>query len=146
MIFEGCKGAKIAKTDKSTQHTRFNLLFCYFRDSKSVSLFITNKKKREKTQKITYFLPKYFADTENCRTFASQSRNNEITSKQRILLYLYCGQPPAMLRRCQRWRGEMTAKLTCPLCTQPTALAKMQACKVSEYKQKAINCISQKTE
>lgn len=32
----------------------------------------------------------------------------------------------------------MTAKLTCPLCTQPTALAKMQACKVSEDKQKAI--------
>nr|DAU98623.1 MAG TPA: hypothetical protein [Caudoviricetes sp.] len=32
------------------------------------------------------------------------------------------------------------------MCTQPMALAKMQACKVSEDKQKAINCISQKTE
>ena len=48
-----------------------------------MSLFITNKKKQEKTQKIPYFLPKYFADTKNCRTFASQSRENEITYKQR---------------------------------------------------------------
>ena len=48
-----------------------------------MSLFITNKKNREKTQKIPYFLPKYFADTENCRTFASQSRENKITYKQR---------------------------------------------------------------
>ena len=37
------------------------------------------RKKREKA----YFLPKYFADTENCSTFASQSRENEITYKQR---------------------------------------------------------------
>ena len=71
MIFEGCKGAKIVKTDKSTQHTRFNLLFCYFRDSKSVSLFITNKKKREKTQKIPYFLPKYFAVSDKISNFAA---------------------------------------------------------------------------
>ena len=28
MIFEGCKGAKIEKTDKSAQHPRFNPLFC----------------------------------------------------------------------------------------------------------------------
>ena len=90
MIFEGCKGAKIGKTYISAQHPRFNLSFFKVRDSKSVSLFITNKKKREKTQKIPYFLHKYFADTENCRTFASQSRENEITYKQRILLYLYC--------------------------------------------------------
>lgn len=38
-----------------------------------------SRKKREKRN----FLPKYFADTEKSRTFASQSRNNEITSKQR---------------------------------------------------------------
>ena len=100
----------------------------------------------EKSEKKRNFLLKYFADTENCRTFAVQSRENEITYQQRILLYLSRSYPPAMLRRCQRWRGEMTAKLTCPLCTQPTALAKMQACKVSEYKEKAVNCISQKTE
>ena len=48
-----------------------------------MSLFITNKKKREKTQKIPYFLHKYFADTEKSRIFASQSRENEITYKQR---------------------------------------------------------------
>ena len=71
MIFEGCKGANIAKIDESTQHTRFNLLFCYFRDSKSVSLFITNKKNREKTQKIPYFLPKYFAVSDKISNFAA---------------------------------------------------------------------------
>ena len=38
---------------------------------------------REKSEKNAFFLPKYFVDTGNCRTFASQSRNNKITSKQR---------------------------------------------------------------
>ena len=38
---------------------------------------------REKSEKKRKFLPKYFADTENCCTFAVQSRNNKITSKQR---------------------------------------------------------------
>ena len=38
---------------------------------------------REKSEKKRNFLQKYFADTENCRTFAVQSRNNKITSKQR---------------------------------------------------------------
>ena len=38
---------------------------------------------REKSEKKRIFFPKYFADTENCSTFASQSRENEITSKQR---------------------------------------------------------------
>lgn len=71
MIFEGCKGAKIGKTYKSRQQARFNMLFCYFGDSKTVSLFITNKKKREKTQKITYFLPKYFAVSDKSSNFAA---------------------------------------------------------------------------
>ena len=61
----------IGKTYIITQHTRFNLLFCYFRDSKSVSLFITNKKKREKTQKIPYFLHKYFAVSDKSSNFAA---------------------------------------------------------------------------
>ena len=38
-----------------------------------------SRKKREKA----HFLPKYFADTGKSRTFASQSRENEITYKQR---------------------------------------------------------------
>ena len=38
---------------------------------------------REKSEKKRNFLQKYFADTENCSTFASQSRENEITYKQR---------------------------------------------------------------
>ena len=38
---------------------------------------------REKSKKKRNFLQKYFADTENCSTFASQSRENEITYKQR---------------------------------------------------------------
>ena len=38
---------------------------------------------RKKARKKVIFCLKYFAGTENCRTFASQSRNNEITSKQR---------------------------------------------------------------
>nr|DAE45453.1 MAG TPA: hypothetical protein [Caudoviricetes sp.] len=38
---------------------------------------------QEKSEKKVIFCLKYFVDTENCRTFASQSRNNEITSKQR---------------------------------------------------------------
>ena len=36
-----------------------------------------------KSEKKRNFLPKSFAGTEKSRTFASQSRNNEITSKQR---------------------------------------------------------------
>ena len=48
-----------------------------------MSLFITNKKKREKTQKIPYFLPKYFADTENCRTFAVHLRNTDAYLRHR---------------------------------------------------------------
>ena len=87
MIFEGCKGAKIAKTYRSTQQARFNLSFCYFRDSKSVSLFITNKKKREKTQKIPYFLHKYFADTEKSRIFAVHLRNTDAYLRHRNPLY-----------------------------------------------------------
>ena len=75
MIFEGCKGAKIAKTYIITQQPRFNLSFCYFRDSKSVSLFITNKKNREKTQKIPYFLPKYFAVSDKISNFAADKTN-----------------------------------------------------------------------
>lgn len=38
---------------------------------------------QEKSEKKRNFLLKSFADTEKSRTFASQSRNNEITSKQR---------------------------------------------------------------
>ena len=71
MIFEGCKGAKIGKTYIRRQYPRFNLSFCYFRDSKSVSLFITKKKKREKTQKIPYFLPKYFSVSDKISNFAA---------------------------------------------------------------------------
>lgn len=41
------------------------------------------RKSEKKHKKSHIFLPKSFADTENCRTFASQSRNNEITSKHR---------------------------------------------------------------
>ena len=87
MIFEGCKGENTEKTDRSTQQARFNLSFCYFRDSKFVSLFITNKKNREKTQKIPYFLPKYFADTEKIRIFAVHLRNEDAYLTHRNPLY-----------------------------------------------------------
>ena len=56
-----------------------------------MSLFITNKKKREKTQKIPYFLPKYFADTENCRIFAVHLGNKDA--------YLRHRNPYIMMRR-----------------------------------------------
>lgn len=92
------------------------------------------------------FCLKYFADTENCRTFASQSRNNEITSKQRNPVISILQLATCDATTLPKVEGRNDGKVTCPLCTQPTALAKMQACKVSEYKQKAINCISQKTE
>ena len=36
-----------------------------------MSLFITNKKKREKTQKIPYFLQKYFAVSDKISNFAA---------------------------------------------------------------------------
>jgi hypothetical protein len=32
---------------------------------------------QEKSEKKRNFLPKYFADTENCRTFASHLRNKD---------------------------------------------------------------------
>ena len=75
MIFDGCKGAKIGKTYIRRQHPRFSPLFCYLRDSKSVSLFITNKKNREKTQKIPYFLHKYFAVSDKISNFAADKTN-----------------------------------------------------------------------
>lgn len=91
MIFRAAKVQRYVKTDKSVSLHLFNLSYCYFRDSKTMSLFITNKKKREKAQKISYFLLKSFADSEKSSTFASQSRNNKITSKQRNpVIYLYC--------------------------------------------------------
>ena len=36
-----------------------------------------------KSEKKRNFLPKYFADTENCRTFASQSRNKGCLIRQK---------------------------------------------------------------
>ena len=43
-----------------------------------VSLFITNKKKREKTQKISYFLHKSFVVSDKSRTFAADKTNKGI--------------------------------------------------------------------
>ena len=62
-----------------------------------MSLFITNKKNREKTQKITYFLQKYFADTEKCSIFAVHLGNtdaylrhrNPYITMRRSLTYLH---------------------------------------------------------
>lgn len=101
---------------------------------------------QEKSEKKRNFLLKCFADTENCRTFASQSRNNEITCKQRNPVISILQLATCDATTLPKVEGRNDGKVTCPLCTQPTALAKMQACKVSEDKQKAINCISQKTE
>ena len=42
-----------------------------------MSLFITNKKKREKTQKIPYFLPKYFAVSDKNSNFAVHLGNKD---------------------------------------------------------------------
>lgn len=76
MIFEGCKGAKMGKNYIITQQPQNNPSKCYFRDSKTASLFITNKKKREKTQKISYFLLKTFAVSNKSSTFAVHLRNS----------------------------------------------------------------------
>ena len=130
-------------------------IFCFCRLRQSfcnlyITIFTIITHKTKKCGIFRYFFAKKLLKSLAVAKKAVPLHCNQETTRlllsREILLYLYCSQPPAMLRRCQRWRGEMTAKLTCPLCTQPTALAKMQACKVSEYKQKAINCISQKTE
>ena len=71
-------GRKYEKTDKSVPLHSLKPLFCYLRDSKSVSLFITYKKKREKTQKISYFLLKIFAVSNKSSTFASDKTNKGI--------------------------------------------------------------------
>lgn len=97
VFFESAKVQRCGKTYKSIHLHLFNPLFCYFRDSKSVSLFITYKKKREKTQKISYFLLKYFADSEKSRTFAVHLRNkdaylrhrNPYITMLRSLIYLH---------------------------------------------------------
>ena len=76
-------------------------------------------------------------------------RNQETTRllvSREILLYQNCKLATCDATTLPKVEGRNDGKVTCPLCTQPTALAKMQACKVSEDKQKAINCISQKTE
>lgn len=69
---------RYGKTDKSVSLHLFNLSYCYFRDSKTMSLFITNKKKREKAQKISYFLLKSFVVSDKSRTFAADKTNKGI--------------------------------------------------------------------
>jgi hypothetical protein len=44
---------------------------------------------QEKSEKKRNFLPKYFADTEKSRTFASQSRNKGLHKQDNPKLY-YC--------------------------------------------------------
>ena len=56
-----------------------------------MSLFITNKKKREKTQKIPYFLPKYFAVSYKISNFAVHLGNTDA--------YLTHRNPYIMMRR-----------------------------------------------
>lgn len=92
------------------------------------------------------FLRKSLRNYKKLLIFASQSRNNEITCKQRNPVISILQLATCDATTLPKVEGRNDGKVTCPLCTQPTALAKMQACKVSEDKQKAINCISQKTE
>lgn len=87
MIFSGFKRAKIGKAYIITQRLIFNPLFCYFIDSKSVSLFITFKKKQEKTQKISYFLLKSFAVSNKSSTFAVHLGNTDAYLTHRNPLY-----------------------------------------------------------
>jgi len=101
---------------------------------------------QERSEKRRNFLPKNFANTEKSRTFASQSRNNEIASKQRNPVISILQLSTCDATTLPKVEGINDGKVTCPLCTQPMALAKMQAFKVSEDKQEAINCISQKAE
>ena len=62
-----------------------------------MSLFITNKKKREKTQKIPYFLLKYFAVSDKSSNFAVHLGNkdaylthrNPYITMRRSLKYLH---------------------------------------------------------
>lgn len=93
-----------------------------------------SKKKREKV----IFCLKYFADTEKSRTFASSIRQRGYSLDKISPLYTYCKLATCDATTLPKVEGRNDGKVTCPLCTQPTALAKMQACKVSEYKQKAI--------
>lgn len=65
---------------------------------------------QEKSEKKRNFLPKYFADTENCRTFASQSRNNEITSKQRNPVISILQLATCDATTLPKVEGKMTAK------------------------------------
>lgn len=85
--FLGCKGAKIGrkheKTDKSVPLHSLKPLICYFRDSKSVSLFITYKKKREKATKNQTFLLKSFAVSNKSSTFAVHLRNKDAYLRHR---------------------------------------------------------------
>ena len=48
-----------------------------------MSLFITNKKNREKTQKIPYFLPKYFAVSDKISNFAVHLGNTDAYLRHR---------------------------------------------------------------
>ena len=48
-----------------------------------MSLFITNKKKREKTQKIPYFLHKYFAVSDKISNFAVHLGNTDAYLRHR---------------------------------------------------------------
>ena len=103
-----------------------------------MSLFITYKKKREKTQKISYFLLKSFAVSNKSSTFASSIRQRGYSLDKISPLYTYCKLATCDATTLPTVEGRNDGKVTCPLCSQPMALAKMQACKVSEDKQKAI--------
>lgn len=52
-----------------------------------MSLFITSKKKREKTQKISYFLLKCFAVSNKSSTFAVHLGNKDAYLRHRNPLY-----------------------------------------------------------
>lgn len=59
------------------------------RDSNSCKDLRKTNYFQEKSEKKCNFLPKYFADTENCRTFATQSRNKGLHKQDNPKLY-YC--------------------------------------------------------
>ena len=146
MIFEGAKVQRQRKQTKAHNTPDLTYYFAILEIANLCPYLLPTRKSEKKRKKSHIFCLNILQILKIVVPLHRNQEKTRLLISREILLYLYCSQPPAMLRRCQRWRGEMTAKLTCPLCTQPTALAKMQACKVSEYKQKAINCISQKTE
>lgn len=90
MIFEGCKGAKIGKTDKSAQKHRFNLSFCKV----EITFYVNISEKpiifKKKARKSVIFCLNILQIRKKAVSLHRNQETTRLLLSREILLYLYC--------------------------------------------------------